>query len=334
MAVNLVPVAVIGTLLAIAACQDGFERPSGQAQLDPEPVHRVEDAAVECDFVEAYVDADGDGHGVGAADGPLRLPVCDGGALPAGFTLQAGDCDDKDPGAFRHVCVDRDGDGADAFVCAGAEPPADRTPCPVVVEWTPEPGPYDCDDSDAQRIDSVYRDADGDGVGAGTAVCSLPGVGWSVYKGDCDDGDATRTPSKYDFFGDGLDSDCNGSDEGACMGVSRAEFARAPSARCDGPDLALGAINCSGCGHAAATLVVENRGATSVHADLQILTPEQESASIPYEGTFTVDLAPGERKALISGPFLGRYELRAETPSATDCSLHDNVYEVYAGHCI
>ncbi len=159
---------------------------------------------------------------------PGQLEICNG---------VDDNCDDRsDPdGAsgclIRYADEDRDGFGASErqrCVCAAEEP------------WDAEVG-GDCDDSNdavapgetetcngldddcdgsvdeegASGCTSYYLDADGDGVGVdGQTRCLCAAVGaWSAtVAGDCDDGDAARTPGKSERCG-GVDEDCDGTED-------------------------------------------------------------------------------------------------------------------------
>ncbi len=186
--------------LAAAACGPG----SGPRVAPEPPLGEVDDdrdgvvASQDCDdhdtnvfrWIDAYVDADGDGHGSGA---PVR--VCAGYRLPAGYAATNDDCDDTKPSAWRsataYVDADQDGVGAGApqTICTSdVLPPG----------WASKGG--DCDDGDASRwqdLPYLYRDQDRDGyttaLSAGV-VCSgadLPPGYTTVSLGlDCDDADA------------------------------------------------------------------------------------------------------------------------------------------------
>ena len=128
-----------------------------------------------------YADVDGDGHGEQAAP----VAACE---APDGFVRAADDCDDADADAFPGAserCNDKDDD------CDGTadeDAPADRT-------W--------------------YPDADRDGHGnpdAALAQCQAPGEGYVLLGDDCDDADASISPSA-DELCNGYDDDCDGSDD-------------------------------------------------------------------------------------------------------------------------
>jgi hypothetical protein len=135
-----------------------------------------------------FVDTDGDGVGAGAA-----VTLCTTGTVPAGWAAGGGDCAPDDPARWRvasYAGVDRDGDGytvrEPGSVCTG--------------EGLPDPfrttlRGNDCDDADPARWRwvVVYRDLDGDGVGAGprSVPCLGPALpeGTSIFGYDADDSD-------------------------------------------------------------------------------------------------------------------------------------------------
>jgi hypothetical protein len=137
-------------------------------------------------YLVGFPDSDGDGVGAGASAG-----LCTDGTLPAGYSALGTDCAPDDGTAWRWVnLVDRDGDGATvtaAPVCAGAVLPAPYRESAIG---------NDCDDANA-GVSSwavLYRDLDGDGVGARprSASCigdAVPG-GWSRLGYDADDANA------------------------------------------------------------------------------------------------------------------------------------------------
>ena len=310
--------------------------------MEPEPLPLGKDDVLSCESgvlheVSAYVDADKDGRGGPPDGGVRRLYVCEGDSLPRGFALESEDCNDADPKLFQQVCVDRDGDGVNTLDCTGATLAAGQTVCGPSWQWMPSSGALDCDDDDAQRTHLYYRDLDADGRGAGEAVCSGPQQGWSLYNDDCADNDASRVPYAYDVWGDGADPDCDGSDGGSCASLDAFQAFDGPKAlgaTCEGPRFALGVLDCSRCQQQNATLVVENRDLARVQAELEIVSTEEPSNMKPYRLVFSVDLAPGERKAVVSGPFIGSYEVRSLTHAVPDCFPADNVAVVSYGHCI
>jgi hypothetical protein len=167
--------------------------------------------SVDCDDADAtrwamlpYAsrDADGDTYRVNEAGS-----MCVGAALPAGYSTDAispteADCNDSDATLWLIVGFagrDRDVDGYPVVesgeLCLGG-----AVALPAGYAASAEPSVLDCDDEDATRwrFISTYRDADGDGVGAGARVMAClgrnPSAGFS-FKGydpndDADDPDA------------------------------------------------------------------------------------------------------------------------------------------------
>ncbi len=126
---------------------------------------------------EAYVDADGDGHGAGE-----RQDICLG---DRGFADAGGDCDDIDP---------------------AVHPGADEE-CNFIDD--------DCDgevDNGAADMVLWYLDNDGDQVGGDTTQTSCgtpPGDGWVDVGGDCNDANDEVGPS-FPELCDGADNNCDG----------------------------------------------------------------------------------------------------------------------------
>jgi hypothetical protein len=275
-----------------------------------------------------YPDRDGDGFTLRDEPG---LEVCEDAAPPSGFSpaSEEPDCDDGDSARFRQRCFDRDGDGAVNPECVG-ETSENARACPLVVEWTPKPGPYDCDDTDPSRVDYFYVDADGDGVGAGERICLLPGLGYSAWRGDCDDADAARSPRAFEISGDGVDSDCDELDDGRCSSlVPLTEYRFLPSVTvdpgCAGPSLTLGYASCSSCLVANASLAVENRGLTLFRGSVTVSGVDR---------AIELELEPGTRQLLVSGSIAGEVTLGYAEPSLTDCTPDDNTTTIPGGHCI
>ncbi len=173
------------------------------------------DAASDCDdtnplvylALTGYADADGDGVGAGP---PASFCAT---ALPAGWVATDGDCAPDDPSAWRAVLgalADRDGDGytvvEDVTLCVGAALPA-----PYVATTRG----LDCDDADPAlyRWVTLYRDQDGDGVGAGPRAAAWTCLGASLPAGfatagyDVDDADpaVTVAPDEELVLGIALD---------------------------------------------------------------------------------------------------------------------------------
>ena len=207
------------------------------------------DGATDEDAIDGqtyYADADRDGYGSSTDS----ISAC---SQPAGYVLDAGDCDDTTglahPGAHE-VCdtVDNNCDGTvDEGVLTTwyADADADGYGDPATTEQAcSAPAGYiavarDCNDADASvspaetehcdRIDNdcngvvdecggnkFYADADGDGFGDPSTevdACFAP-EGYVTDSNDCDDTDANHFPGNAEVC-DGVDNDCDGeADEG------------------------------------------------------------------------------------------------------------------------
>ena len=135
-----------------------------------------------------YLDADGDGYG----DANQIVEAC---SVPAGAAENADDCNDGSalirPDATE-VCNNVD-DNCDGDI-----------------------------DNDAVGTSQYYLDVDGDGHGTPSqSLVSCPAfdpntglpvapAGYSLYDDDCDDGDASRSPSQAELCTDTIDENCDG----------------------------------------------------------------------------------------------------------------------------
>lgn len=127
-----------------------------------------------------FSDADADGFG----DASTGVTSCD---QPSGAVDNGADCNDAEPDVYpgaTEVCNDVDDD------CDGAV------------------------DDDATDAAAWFPDVDQDGYGGGGAVfaCSAPD-GYTDVDDDCDDTEPETYPLAPETCGDGVDQDCDGSDE-------------------------------------------------------------------------------------------------------------------------
>ncbi len=145
----------------------------------------VDDADPDVQGLSWYADADADGFGLASS----TQSAC---VQPAGHAPDPGDCDDGDAAVNP---------GADEL-CNGVDDDCDG----------------DTDDADSFVLDAAdwYTDADADGFGdlaTSTRSCAQPG-GTIATGGDCDDTDPAVNPSATEVC-DGIDNDCDFTDDGA-----------------------------------------------------------------------------------------------------------------------
>ena len=241
-----------GTTLSSADldCEDSGESGTdddcddSDASIHPDATEGIADGVdQDCDGIEfCYTDADGDGHSA-------LLESSDDDCDDAGESYTASgslDCDDSDasvyPGAAETVgdgidqdcddadaCyVDLDGDGygdglvdSNSAACSGSGEAlvdgdcddADASVNPGATEAAADGVDQDCD-----GFELCYLDSDGDGYAAGDTVadsdlaCGSAGSA-TVADQDCDDSDPAVNPAAAEIAGDGVDQDCDGTED-------------------------------------------------------------------------------------------------------------------------
>jgi hypothetical protein len=135
------------------------------------------------DMQEWYADEDGDGFGTP----DTTTESCD---QPLGYVSASTDCDDQD--ATVHPNADEICDGGVDNDCDGL-------------------GDDDDVIDDASTLTTWYQDSDGDGFGTDNITdeaCEQP-VGYAPNSTDCDDTDPTVNPAEAEVCGDGIDNDCD-----------------------------------------------------------------------------------------------------------------------------
>jgi Putative metal-binding motif len=166
-------------------------------------------------YLEGYVDVDGDGYTEGES-----MDLCSGAELPPGYsdTSLGEDCNDVTPAIYQYLegYVDMDGDGytvgdLETAICSGAELPSG---------YSDTSSGEDCEDEDVSAWQNLngYVDADLDGHGDEDAteeqLCtgeSLP-VGYSTLNDDCDDSVPSVFTGADEIADNGVDEDCDGDD--------------------------------------------------------------------------------------------------------------------------
>ncbi len=196
-----------------------------------------------CEFVECTEETDTDGDGFGTASGcdvkdcddtsadifPGQTEICDDDIDQ--------DCDGVDLPCSGVDCVDNDGDGyGEGAECDGADC-NDQDPGvnPAAVEACGNDVDDNCDGTVDEDCPAGCVDADGDGHYS-TASCEA--------GDDCDDTNASISPSKAEICGDGVDQDCDPGNEvcdpTACManaGCPASEWCNTTTGSCFRPTM-------------------------------------------------------------------------------------------------
>ncbi len=221
----------------------------------------------DCDGSDGcYADLDLDGYG--SSD---TLPGA-AGCTTAGLSTVSSDCDDDSASvnpAATEVCdvddVDEDCDGtADDAAATGAgtwyadadgdgygDASTAMITCDAPTGFVANAS--DCNDDDAGITDTGtwFTDADGDGWGDAGSVshACLAAADEVAVAGDCNDGDSGVSPGASELPGDGIDQDCDGSDD--CYADADGDGARTASSSTGST------LDCSGSGEAAAGAAVD-----------------------------------------------------------------------------
>jgi len=271
-------------LVLLACSSDGA--PSDRADG---AMHDASDDAGACEMPRTfYVDDDRDGFGR-SGDGAIH--GCDSNA-PAGFSINARDCDDDDASKQGERYVDSDGDDygvTDSVTCVGSEERgyADR--------------PGDCDDDDADRS---------------------PGASEAWFDGSDSDCDGDDNPVGC-IAAPGADLDAYAEPAMALPDLEAIEIDRDDS--CEGPDLYLAIVGaCRQCGGGTSVVVIGNRGTEPAgftlesnadsHAPAAVLQPQ--TLSEPFE----LDLQSPSSTITVSTAL-----------DAVDCDLGNNTETVEIG---
>ena len=304
--------------------------------------------------------ADCSGYGVCSNEGECVgvTEVENGGSGAGNNAADAGDAS-TDRGCGEMLAYfDGDGDGrgrgtreqaeeaVTVFYCPGDDPPAGYV-------WTG----YDCDDTDPSAYRLFPRDADGDGFGVKDEDLSICAgeerpAGYTWYRTDCDDGDPLVNPDAIDYWGDGLDPNCDGLDipqdcGPEVAGVCRSCEEKLPATpevvdvdtACGGlPDLfVVEPVDCIYRCNATYHMRIGNSGAALFEGDITLTVgylsrvAEQREFSEFGVYTITVKLGSGELSVPFSLPDReGFLEVSVDTGGLADCDASNNRLEFLA----
>ncbi len=219
----------LGILGMLTGCDGREQKGAEGGDTDPGPTDDTSD--MDCaETATLYPDQDGDGYGSSAEAGEGG---CLDSGLEPGWSTNALDCDDEDPGVYpgaTETCneLDDDCDGSeDEDVLKTWYLDYDRDGYgnnnDDFIEACDSSGSYDateagdCDDVNASVTGPTawHPDADGDGFGAPDweeRACEAP-EGGVTDATDCDDADEGVYPGAVEVCGDNVDSDCTGAEE-------------------------------------------------------------------------------------------------------------------------
>lgn len=160
------------------------------------------------ELILQYIDADGDGYGVGSG-----ITTC---GLLQGYAKLFGDCDDTNSAIHGvEAYPDSDDDGYSPGLTVLCIP--DTDPLPSGYKNKNTNLDYDCDDNNpAIHGVQAYLDSDGDGYSPGsTLLCiadtaPLPsGYRNTSLGNDCNDAAVTIHPGAKEIYFDNIDQDCD-----------------------------------------------------------------------------------------------------------------------------
>lgn len=152
----------------------------------------IDTTSCDGEFMEIYIDADGDGYGDASAEAILAC------SAPAGYADNNTDCDDDNvdvnPGATE-VCDNIDNN------CSG-------------------------ENNEDLALFTYYADLDGDGYGWASSTYEWCGLtdGFVLDNTDCNDENASSSPSLNEICGDEIDNNCDGEIDEDCTVATTTEY--------------------------------------------------------------------------------------------------------------